>query len=434
MSMAGETPRQAPRPAPRARCERAMTRLLRSTLLTLAVAAAWTATAPPASASEPLEAGQQAVVSADGDGLNLRPRPSLDAPIIRRVPDGTVVTAVGERRTADGYDWERVDVDGERGWMAATYLRAVEPEDEPDTPPGDGSDGGDGGDGGVGVLPVPPPGGLTLGRAGTSDVAALVAAQRFDVGSVFLYRIRTQDYLRYVPGAPTMVNTLDSASLTAESIVVLRRIGERGEPGAVPGAPDEGLRGTPNVLPSPPQEGLTVGISGTNDPVALAEAQPFEVRLISYLHVPSQRQLVYVPGAPSLVQSLERGVLEPGSVVWVRAGSVPTPGGTVVTARITYFYCTQGEIARGIGDGGGWCGHMANGEIVHPGAAACARDYLGQRFRIIGDPLDRIYTCKDTGGGVRGEHRDIWFENSDDGRRWLDQVGDSAQLEILADE
>ena len=188
------------------------------------------------------------------------------------------------------------------------------------------------------------------------------------------------------------------------------------------------------MLPSPPQEGLTVGVSGTNDPVALAEAQPFEVRLISYLHVPTQRQLVYVPGAPSVVQSLERGVLEPGSVVWVRAGSVPTPDGTVVTARITYFYCTQGEIARGIGDGGGWCGHMANGEIVHAGAAACARDYLGQRFRIVGDPLDRVYTCKDTGGGVRGEHRDIWFENSDEGRLWLDQVGDSAQIQILADE
>ena len=417
--------------------------LLGAAVLLVAAVGALAATPPPASASEPLEAGQQAIVSADGDGLNLRERPSLAAPIIRReVPDGTVVTAVGERRTADGYDWERVDVGGQRGWMAATYLRAVEPEggDEPDAEPPGGTDGGDGGDGddgadaGSGVLPVPPPGGITAGRAGTSDVEALVAAQSFDVGSVFLYRIQTQDFLRYIPGAPTMVNTLDAASLTAESILLMRRFGQRGELGSPPVAPDEEVRGTPNVLPSPPQQGLTLGISGTNDPVALAEAQPFEVRSITLLHVPTQRQLVYVPGAPAVVQSLERGVLEPDSVVWIRAGSVPTPGGTVVTARITYFYCTQGEIARGIGDGGGWCGHMANGEVVHAGAAACARDYLGQRFRIVGDPLDRIYTCKDTGGGVRGEHRDIWFENSDDGRRWLDQVGDSAQIQILADE
>ena len=416
-----------------------MRQSLRTALPLLLVAAALAVAPPTASAQERLEAGQQAVVSADGDGLNLRARPSVAAPIIDRIPDGTVVTAVGERETADGHDWELVDAGGERGWMAATYLRPVEADrgDGPDAETPGGTDGGGEGDGssdGPGVLPVPPPGGITVGRAGTSDVEALVAGQRFDVASVFLYRIATQDYLRYVPGAPMMVNTLDSASLTAESIVLMRRIGERGEPGAAPPAPDEELRGTPNVLPSPPQEGLTLGISGTNDPVALAEAQPFEVRLISFLHVPTQRQLVYVPGAPSLVQSLERGVLEPGSVVWVRAGTVPTPDGTVGTARITYFYCTQGEIARGIGDGGGWCGHMANGEIVHAGAAACARDYLGQRFRIVGDPLDRIYTCKDTGGGVRGEHRDIWFENSDDGRRWLDQVGDSAQIQILADQ
>ncbi|MYE46360.1 MAG: hypothetical protein F4X25_06330 [Chloroflexi bacterium] len=74
---------------------------------------------------------------------------------------------------------------------------------------------------------------------------------------------------------------------------------------------------------------------------------------------------------------------------------------------------------------------MANGEVVHEGAAACSRENFGQRFRIIGDPLDRIYTCKDTGSAVDGEHRDIWFENSDDGYNWSQQVGDFAQVEIL---
>ena len=260
---------------------------------------------------------------------------------------------------------------------------------------------------------------------------ALVAAQRFDVAAVFLYRIATQDYLRYLPGAPPVVNTLGSPSLTAESIVLMRRIGQRGGQVAAPDAPDEEIRGTPNVLPSPPQQGLTLGISGTNDPVALAEAQPFEVRSIALLHVPTQRQLVYIPGAPSFVQSLERGVLQPDSVVWMRAGSVPTSGGTVVEATFSYYYCEQGTIPRGIGDGGNWCGAMANGEIVHAGAAACARDSLGQRFRIVGDPLDRIYTCTDTGSAVRGQHRDIWFQNSDDGRLWLDQVGDRGRIEIL---
>ncbi len=419
-----------------------MRRLLRPAVLLVAAVGSLAVAAPPASASGPLQPGQQAIVAADGDGLKLRARPSLAAPVIDTFPDGTVVTAVGQLQTADGYDWEQVEVEGERGWMAAAYLEALDPEDggEPDAEPPEAGDGGDdvadggGGSDGPGMLPVPPPGGFTLGHAGTSDVAALVAAQSFDVGAVFLHRTATQDFLSYIPGSPAWVNTLDASSLTSESIVVMRRIGQRGEPGAAPQAPDETLRGTPNVLPSPPREGLTLGISGTNDPAALAEAQPFEVRSITYRHVPTQRQLVYIPGAPSFVQSLERGVLEPDSVVWIRAGSVPTPGGTVVEATLSYYYCRQGEIARGIGDGGGFCGAMANGEVVHEGAAACARDYLGQRFRIVGDPLDRIYTCTDLGSAVRGQHRDIWFENSDAGRLWLDQVGDSGQIEILADE
>ena len=105
----------------------------------------------------------------------------------------------------------------------------------------------------------------------------------------------------------------------------------------------------------------------------------------------------------------------------------------VVEARITYFYCNQGTISAGIGDGGRFCGHMANGEIVHEGAAACSRDNFGQRFRIVGDPLGLTYTCKDTGNAVHGQHRDIWFDNSDDGLNFIRQVGETANVEILAE-
>ena len=496
--------------------------LLLPALLVAASAPAIGAPPLPADASDPLEAGQQAVVSADGDPLNLRTAPTLRADVIRRLPDGSTVTAVGEQRQADGYAWEQVDADGDRGWVAALYLEAVDAGNDGDPPTsteasdslqageqavvradgdclalrteptrsaasvsclaegttvtalgeqrqadeltwelvaGDGRQGWvaalyleavggeDNGDTtapttGARLLPVPPRGGLTLGIAGTSDVEALIAAQTFGVSSVWLYRIATQDYLRYIPDAPAMVNTLDSSSLTPESIVMLRRSGERADQSAErPRAPDEAVRGTPNVLPSPPSEGLTVGISGTNDPVALADAQPFEVRMVAFLHVPTQLQLVYIPGAPAFVQSLARGVLEPDSVVWMRAGSVPpapgttpTTSGTVVDGRLTYYYCNQGTIAVGIGDGGGWCGAMANGQIVYAGAAACARENLGQRFRILGDPLDRTYTCADTGSAVHGNHRDIWFDNSDDGLKWSQQVGESGRIEILSEE
>ncbi len=105
--------------------------------------------------------------------------------------------------------------------------------------------------------------------------------------------------------------------------------------------------------------------------------------------------------------------------------------GARVEATLSYYYCEQGQQPRGIGDGGGFCMHMRNGEIVYPGAAACAHAYLGQRFRIVGDPLERVYDCADTGSAVHGQHRDIWFMNSDDGMAWQAQVGTVAIIEIL---
>jgi 3D (Asp-Asp-Asp) domain-containing protein len=102
-----------------------------------------------------------------------------------------------------------------------------------------------------------------------------------------------------------------------------------------------------------------------------------------------------------------------------------------VEAPITYYYCSAGSNPASYGGGGGFCGYTASGELVRPGGASCARENLGQRFRIVGDPLQRVYTCIDTGGGVFGEHRDIWFENSDDAYAWWVVVGSTATIEIL---
>ena len=154
----------------------------------------------PAFADEPLEPGEQAVVSAEGDGLRLRFLPSTDGAVLDTVPDDTVVTAVGAQHRADGHCWERVIVDGQPGWMAAEYLvresgvidENADPcaDAESDEDEADEEDEGDAAEdttpspGAAGVLPVPPPGGWTVGIAGASDVGALVAAQPFDVASV----------------------------------------------------------------------------------------------------------------------------------------------------------------------------------------------------------------------------------------------------------
>jgi 3D (Asp-Asp-Asp) domain-containing protein len=57
--------------------------------------------------------------------------------------------------------------------------------------------------------------------------------------------------------------------------------------------------------------------------------------------------------------------------------------------------------------------------------------YIGQQFRIEGDPTGRVYTCNDTGSAVHGLHRDIWFFSSAEGWQWQLSVGPRAVLEIV---
>jgi hypothetical protein len=98
---------------------------------------------------------------------------------------------------------------------------------------------------------------------------------------------------------------------------------------------------------------------------------------------------------------------------------------------LSFYYCEEsaGTLARG--DGGGFCGRMRDGSFVRPGAAACDVVYLGQKFRIIGDPNARTYVCADTGSAVHGMHRDIWFLDNQSGWVWQSRVGRSAVIEIL---
>ena len=75
------------------------------------------------------------------------------------------------------------------------------------------------------VLPVPPPGGWTYGLACTSDLAALIAAQRFPVVSVWVFDAAAQNFLGHGVGQPEFLNTLDASSLTPGSVVIMRRTG-----------------------------------------------------------------------------------------------------------------------------------------------------------------------------------------------------------------
>ncbi|MBM4415037.1 MAG: hypothetical protein FJ035_01945 [Chloroflexi bacterium] len=109
--------------------------------------------------------------------------------------------------------------------------------------------------------------------------------------------------------------------------------------------------------------------------------------------------------------------------------------GDRVSVPVSFYYCEEsagGESPRG--DGGSFCGHVRDGSRVRPGMAACDYAYLGQRFRIEGDPTGRVYVCGDTGSAIHGLARDIWFMDNRSGWLWQRVVGTSAVIEILSPE
>lgn len=112
-------------------------------------------------------------------------------------------------------------------------------------------------------------------------------------------------------------------------------------------------------------------------------------------------------------------------------GLASLQAGDRLTVPVTFYYCEDSTGGQKQGDGGGFCGVMRDGSPVYPGAAACEYQYLGQRFRIEGDPTGRTYICADTGSGIHGQHRDIWFMNSGEGWAWQQVVGRYAVITVL---
>lgn len=397
----------------------------------------------------PTAEAASARVAADGDCLNMRQSPALTGALVTCLGDGEVVSLEPGTVTADGMRWQQVRTASSSGWVAARYLvtlaegaastgvpAAPIPAPPPSAPPPSAPV----------AFEVPPPGGLTLGLAGTSSPRAVAAAQTFPVAGVSAIDPATQRYLTFIPGAPALVNTLDDTTLRPDMVVMVRRQGDLApadtrpliQPGHVPGTV-----GSPRVLATPARDGLTLGVAGTNDVAALIQAQPFAVDVVMTMDVSSQSWLTYIPGAPEWVNTLNRSTLSPSTVVFIRrSATAPDPvraapaevvkPARVLQAPITYYYCTQTS-GGGAGDGGGFCGHMRNGEIVHRGASSCSSGNFGQRFRVVGDPNGLVYTCKDTGGGVSAEHRDIWFASSDEAFAWWNTVAPSgyATIEVI---
>ncbi len=374
----------------------------------------------PATAS----AQTPAWVDTGGDCLRMRAEPGLQGADLTCLPHGTAITLLAGSEQRDGFTWRQVEYQARVGWVAAPYITTQPQDVQPLTERPHGAPPG---------LLEPPVGGMTMGLVSGADPAAIIAALPYPVVSMWHLDIASQQLLRFVPGAPPFVNTL--MTLDPGDVVSVTRAGAIAAVGPPPEA-SLTVAGTPDVLMVPPVGGVTQGLSGTTDPKFLAQAQPFTVESVSYFDVGSQQWLVYVPGAPDAANTLRQGQLRVDSVVSVMRGpdAAPVPGSATATrfeTTITYYYCVPGSNQAGIGDVGGYCGAMANGDPVHAGAAACAPQNLGQRFTIEGDPTGRTYTCADTGGSVLQDHRDVWFMNSDDGYAWWGRVGPTAIIDIV---
>lgn len=380
-------------------------------------------------------------VAADGVCLNFRAAAGLRGEKVDCIADGSALATLdGETATVDGLAWQRVRLPGgATGWVAAIYLAyPASPAPTPAATLAARSPGR--------PFAVPPPGGITIGIAGTTSIDALIAAQPFPVAAMAVRDPTTQGYMSYVASTPRATQSLNDATLQSDSVVIVTRAAAPAGSEGAPTIAAAGLAtsGTLRALPTPPPGGMTQGAAGTSDLAALLAAQPFAVELVMALDVPSQRWLMHILGAPEAANTLDARMLRPETIVTVRRSATlpdptretPPPPAAAVTvgtevATITYYFCTPGT--RGIGDGGGFCGGTASGTTVHPGTASCGRGLMGQRFRIVGDATVRTYVCEDTGGGVGATHRDLWFATSDEGYDWWQQTapGGTARIEVV---
>jgi len=77
-----------------------------------------------AASPSPAPAGPRLkIANTEGQGANLRQRPSTTAPVLRTLAEGTVVEAIGGETNAEGRAWRNVkDQSGTSGYVAAELL------------------------------------------------------------------------------------------------------------------------------------------------------------------------------------------------------------------------------------------------------------------------------------------------------------------------
>lgn len=87
--------------------------------------------------TDPLTGTDAVVANADGANVRIRSDASLDATLVTKVPEGTVLTIIeGPISSDDGTSWFRVDADGMIGYISADYVDTDAPAEQPEEIPG----------------------------------------------------------------------------------------------------------------------------------------------------------------------------------------------------------------------------------------------------------------------------------------------------------
>lgn len=173
-----------------------------------------------------------------------------------------------------------------------------------------------------------------------------------------------------------------------------------------------------------PERAVTARIAAVDHAPGAAAARPPPLTMLR-ARPPAEPEAIARPPSIPLpnVQDL------PQTLSLAASPPPPLEPGDRVRITLSFYYCEY--LGAALGDGGRFCGLMRDGTVVYSGAAACDIAYLGQIFRIAGDPTGRIYRCADTGSAIGGSHRDIWFQTNTEGWNWLQMVGDSVVIEVL---
>ena len=67
------------------------------------------------------------IANALGSGVNFRAKAGGKAPLLKTLPEGTILEVIGTDETADGMVWRNVrDQSGASGWMAGKFLARVQ--------------------------------------------------------------------------------------------------------------------------------------------------------------------------------------------------------------------------------------------------------------------------------------------------------------------